>query len=481
MIRKTLPALALVATVSALPLSALLAQSNPDLTAVINATVRVENLTTGRDGTGWIIESTNERDRAGAAVIATSLNLVENGSVIQVREPSTGDSVNATILRVDTDRNLAFLEVKDITAQAIEISIDSPSIGSTVFAAGFNRDADDSERAKAATATVKRGVLSREYRGPISVPEARADVNQLELDASLIRGFEGSPLVDDCGRVIGINMKSGGRVGRRNEMEITDGDNEINALKADEIVAFANAANVTFRKSDGACGGGAASSSTAASESGAEGEATPTTAATATPTPSSSGMMAWIQENIVLVLLMLLGVIAAVYGLITLTRRKPEMDYEDTHDDPPPPGSFGTQTGTEGPAAAAGTTAAGTTMMGGAGGTTKEEELRLTGRVPGGSAIDLRIPRSSVEGKKAHIGSDPGAEIVLNDNREKYKVSREHAIIGHDGKTFTIADNKSTNGTSLNGEKLSEPYEAKPLVHGDTLSFADVELKVSVS
>lgn len=475
--RQGLKKIALAAAVAGLTVpGGLVAQGDPNLDQVINSTVRIEAESTGREGTGWVIQASDVQNRAGAAVIVTAYNLIEKSSVIQVIEPSTGDELDATVLDTDTDRNLAFLEVKDIQAAALPLTRSAPRIGSSVYAAGFNEDADDSERAKAATATVKRGVLSREYRGPISVPEARADVNQLELDASLIGGFEGSPLVDACGRVVGINMKSGGKVGRRSAMRIKDGDNEINALKADEVIAFARTARVDYTDQDSGCNGAPTTTQASAAPVG-DGSGTEAVSEESTATESTeaggNAALSWIKDNIVLVALLLLGLVAALFGIIMLTRR----DESEVEEAPMGGTHLGTIRSEPSPAdeVEGGTALIADTRTP----TDKELEIRLSGRGPAGEAIDIRLYKSAVEAKPAMLGVGGNADHRIDDNRPDHKVSRMHAMIGHDGNDFFVEDNKSTNSTKVSGQPI-EPHTPTKLVHGDTLTLADVELKVSI-
>ena len=61
------------------------------------------------------------------------------------------------------------------------------------------------------------------------------------------------------------------------------------------------------------------------------------------------------------------------------------------------------------------------------------------------------------EGQKLSIGRDISSDVAIVDS----KVSRSHAsITARDGKLF-IEDHNSTNGTYLNGEKLSPSTETE--------------------
>jgi pSer/pThr/pTyr-binding forkhead associated (FHA) protein len=71
------------------------------------------------------------------------------------------------------------------------------------------------------------------------------------------------------------------------------------------------------------------------------------------------------------------------------------------------------------------------------------------------------------------IGRD-GADIVLDDE----KVSRKHAEIGLYGpEAFVVRDLASTNGTRLNGKRISE--KAK-LNHWDVIRVGDTSLRFAV-
>jgi len=440
------------------------AQADPDLDPVVDATVRVDANSTGRKGTGWVIQATDNQNRAGAAIIITSLNIIEGSSSITVREPKSGSTFDAIVLESDTDRNLVFLEVKDIEAKPIPISIAAPKIGRSVWTAGYNSAADRSETARAANASITRGSLSREYRGPIS-KETRANVNQLEYDASMIPGFEGGPLIDRCGRAIGINMKSAGNVVRRSRMRIDPDAKIMNALKSDEIVAFANSAGVKFVPQDGECG-----SSTAVAAQPDSSKNPPVKAKEPAGT-SGFNIIQWLQTNLLLVALLLLGLIAAGFGIFTLTRKSEGMEEENMREDYTvlPAGSRAS-TEVEGDTVMLGDTRAPTT---------KEQEIRLSGRGPEGEAIDIRFKQSELATKAVMLGVGTNADEKIPDNRSDHKVSRMHARIGHNGSEFFVEDNKSLNGTKVGSKKI-DPHTNEPLVHGDTISLADIELKVSI-
>lgn len=80
------------------------------------------------------------------------------------------------------------------------------------------------------------------------------------------------------------------------------------------------------------------------------------------------------------------------------------------------------------------------------------------------------------EGQKLVIGRDISSDIAIVDS----KVSRNHASITYrDGQIF-IEDHHSTNGTYLNGEKIS-PSEAAPVPNGSKIKIGDSVISVGDS
>jgi len=64
------------------------------------------------------------------------------------------------------------------------------------------------------------------------------------------------------------------------------------------------------------------------------------------------------------------------------------------------------------------------------------------------------------------LGRDPSSEIVINDPQ----VSRQHARIKCQGNLTVIEDVGSTNGTFVNGMRLTDPHT---LADGDEISLGD--------
>lgn len=72
------------------------------------------------------------------------------------------------------------------------------------------------------------------------------------------------------------------------------------------------------------------------------------------------------------------------------------------------------------------------------------------------------------------IGRSPGADIVIGDDF----VSGRHARVLPDGEGLILEDLESTNGTVLNGQRITRPQPLRP---GDDIVVGDVRLSVDRS
>jgi pSer/pThr/pTyr-binding forkhead associated (FHA) protein len=71
-----------------------------------------------------------------------------------------------------------------------------------------------------------------------------------------------------------------------------------------------------------------------------------------------------------------------------------------------------------------------------------------------------------VSGESFTIGREPGNGIVINDA----EISRKHARMVQVGTSYTIEDLGSTNGTFVNGVRLTAPHTLRP---GEVIAFGE--------
>lgn len=84
-----------------------------------------------------------------------------------------------------------------------------------------------------------------------------------------------------------------------------------------------------------------------------------------------------------------------------------------------------------------------------------------------------RTQRSFDKGEVS-IGRERGNDVLLLRNN----VSKRHARILYNRGSFMVIDNKSTNGTFVNGERIGAPYVLKP---DDKIFIGDFVLEVSAA
>ena len=106
-----------------------------------------------------------------------------------------GRAVQGEVTGIDRDGDLAVVAVETGTTPVLPWADELPDHGSIVFAVG--RTADGGTR-------ITFGMVSgveRAFRGP----RGRTISGSVEHTAPLVRGSSGSPLVDDAGRLVGLN------------------------------------------------------------------------------------------------------------------------------------------------------------------------------------------------------------------------------------------------------------------------------------
>src|SRR5215207_1431388 len=79
----------------------------------------------------------------------------------------------------------------------------------------------------------------------------------------------------------------------------------------------------------------------------------------------------------------------------------------------------------------------------------------------------------TIAGGRIILGRDSDADIVLNSQ----SVSRHHAALHRDGDAVTIEDLGSTNGTAVNGDRLTGPAR---LSVADALQLGDIQMQFGV-
>ena len=145
-------------------------------------------------GTGFLV------DRRGH--IATNHHVVADAAGIAVHFSGSSAIIEAAALWSSSDLDLAVIAIKPSNRAPVRLAEHIPDKGASVYALGFPGDADiPTTHGVALDATVTRGVLGRVFEGTWDTRE----LTVLQHDADISAGSSGGPLLDECGRVIGVN------------------------------------------------------------------------------------------------------------------------------------------------------------------------------------------------------------------------------------------------------------------------------------
>ena len=351
---------------------------------------------------------------------------------------------SARTLWSSAELDLAVLKVEGGNWVPMSLAEDSPKKGAPVYALGFPRGADSLSRLGIALdATVTRGVLSRSFKGAWQHEE----LTILQHSADINPGNSGGPLLDECGRVIGINT-----LRLSAEVEDSDGKTRIVPINSGifwaasilELAAALDGLSIRYLSDASEClGGGLLAGGAASDTKSAEGKG------------QELGARRWwpvfIGFTVLALLLSAAFVMRRFYPTFLqrkenapLSLRSPVRGKDDTA------------------ALAQGTPVSG---------------LVLSGFDAKGLPIRILLYARDIANHPHGVvlGRHPGLVDFTIDGRE---VSRRHLRIECSAKKFTIGDLNSANGSRLNGKPL-KPYRPRRIRQGDHVSLGNVELRVS--
>jgi hypothetical protein len=231
----TLPALAQVSHIDAMEAS----------------TVRIlcKGTTGLSTGTGFVV--------AQAQHVVTNYHVVacleDGGTAVVLLGPD--DVISArrlTWYSVATDKDLAILELEDRLDRPVVTFNLEAHVNQTqpVYALGFPADADVAGGGQSPTASTFLTVKSTE--GIISAKvEDENGLDLYQISAGINPGNSGGPLFNECGEVVGINVrKSQLRLGGTT---IPRGDDIGWSIRADELIRGMQRAGLSYETSDAAC------------------------------------------------------------------------------------------------------------------------------------------------------------------------------------------------------------------------------------
>jgi hypothetical protein len=164
-------------------------------------------------------------------------------------------TIETKLLVSDEKRDLAIIQIIGLDKRPLNLLLgleDSEirySISDrVVYSIGFPSSSDMMQDGKITQnniiPTSKRGIISKFTKFVIDSNSNR-EIAMIETDATVNGGNSGGPLIDKCGRVVGIN-----------EMKIisSDIDNVYYAIRVDELIALLDESGIDYNKESGLCG-----------------------------------------------------------------------------------------------------------------------------------------------------------------------------------------------------------------------------------
>lgn len=454
-----------------------------DIEKVERGIVRVLNIRDGNiagTGTGFVVDSRH---------LLTNNHVVKGADRLLVASPFLSEPAAAVPVDRHRDFDVALLRMQAPTPELRPLTITTtlPAVGDSVFSVGFPGQADMTGITPDDKPTLTGGVLSRIYERPWY--KGWQPITVIQHNADISKGNSGGPLVDDCSRVLGVNTQ--GRTSANDRGHIAHGLFWASAIKHSLVVARENGVRISPDTSSCESGAvGVAPGEAEEAERAAEKAAGKAESAAAKAQGAESKADAALEESQALKRRLLrwggMGLIglAVVLGIAfvivsaMIRRQNENMRHAMMRAAEPVSRPFrrGGGRATRPVGDAAGTPADSRPQ--------RDERARpggpglvLTGIGPDGRPLRITLPANDLAsaGDGHCLGRHPElVDTVIADD----SVSRRHARVTSDGRSFSVEDLNSTRGTMVNRSAVA-PFTGTPLKAGDKLGVGGVELVVS--
>ena len=166
-----------------------------DTNVIEKSVVRI--VTQSATGSGFVIND--------QGYIATNQHVIANARNIVVVPTKSSMSYNAEVVAKDFHLDLAILHAPNINLSPLTLSLAPIKKLQVVYSLGYPNVGDIHEIAKDPAAG--RGEISRDYTAPWRHEGRNQPLRILLHRATINPGNSGGPLLDDCGRVVGVNTQ----------------------------------------------------------------------------------------------------------------------------------------------------------------------------------------------------------------------------------------------------------------------------------
>jgi hypothetical protein len=372
-------------------------------------------------GTGFVAGS--------GGIVATNNHVVDGGNlfVILSKHAPSGRRFVGKVIWASPEYDLALLSVPGLDATQLVFAEKIPEKGAVVTTIGYPGAADvnfTDSTSNFTESTITQGIIGRIVNGSYSQSEKKQYI--IQHSAAVNSGNSGGPLIDACGRVVGVNTaKALGQILGNQETGVSVNQTDgiyfashvavlIGALKT-------NGVNISFAAEDCAPG-------------------SPTSAEI--PAPS---------KNDEYLPVAIIAALFAAFGALFLAARKPTVISESftqyKRRKPEEPKDFAEPI--------------------------KSYSWILSGYTTSGQSVELDINLMPSQATSLIIGRDSGrCQLAVDDPT----ISRKHAKLFLQDRELYLSDLGSTNGTWVNGVQIRT--SSTVLKNGQTLVLGKVSLKI---
>jgi hypothetical protein len=362
-------------------------------------------------------------------IIATNHHVIEDAVKIVALTPDRtgeGKSYPADVIWSSAKSDLALLRVPALDLPALVMAEKLPAKGNQVTAIGYPGVADNVVDFKGIESTLTQGVIGRIVDSPLI--DGGPNINLIQHSAAINQGNSGGPLLDHCGRVIGINTgKAKGKIIKESSggYAVSQSDGISLAVSTTALMNGLKASNISYTTTDLDC----LINQTAATKNDGLNAILPLIGILFAVILAGAALFFSVRKK---------EVIRETFTQFQRRKSTNELRHQNYND--------GIKT------------------------------WQLKGEYSDGRAIEFKLNSALFERGPIFVGRDAAlCKVVLDD----LSVSRKHALLELSRDTLKISDLNSTNGTWLDREKIgSTPISIR---YGQVITIGKVRLKLEGS